>query len=68
MEPIPTTVAWFLKEADWALLLDNSRQLRVIGRKSSGTIVLDPAAPDAIRHIVRKLSSVRRRRINKSRK
>lgn len=35
---------WFLKQADWALLFDNSRELRPIGRKSGLTITLDPAA------------------------
>jgi predicted ABC-type ATPase len=56
---------WFLTQADWALLLDNSRELRVIGRKSRGTVVLDPDAPDAIRQIARKLSDARIRRVRK---
>jgi predicted ABC-type ATPase len=46
---------WFLKQADWALLLDNSDELRVIGRKESGTIALDPTAPDSIRRAVEKI-------------
>lgn len=48
---------WFLNKADWALLLDNSDDLRVIGRKETNTIVLDPAAPDAIRRAVEKIRS-----------
>lgn len=43
---------WFLKQADWALLFDNSRELRPIGRKSGATIILDPDAPAAIRDAV----------------
>jgi predicted ABC-type ATPase len=50
-------LSWFLNKADWALLLDNSDDLRVIGRKESNTIVLDPAAPDAIRRAVAKIRS-----------
>jgi predicted ABC-type ATPase len=48
---------WFLKQADWALLLDNSDDLRVVGRKESGTVVLDPTAPDLIRRAVKKIQS-----------
>jgi predicted ABC-type ATPase len=33
---------WFLNECDWALLFDNSKKLRVVGRKKRGTIILDP--------------------------
>ena len=47
-------LSWFLEQADWALLLDNSKELRVIGRKERGTIVLDPDAPPAIRLAVQK--------------
>jgi predicted ABC-type ATPase len=46
---------WFLKEADWALLLDNSKELRVVGRKSSGVVMLDPAAPAAIQQAVQSI-------------
>lgn len=46
---------WFLKQADWALLFDNSKELRVIGRKQGGTVVLDPTAPDEIRQAVEKI-------------
>jgi predicted ABC-type ATPase len=46
---------WFLRRADWALLLDNSKELRVIGRKEGGTVILDPGAPDVIRSAVQKI-------------
>lgn len=39
---------WFLDRADWALLFDNSEELRLIGRKMDGVVSLDPAAPDVI--------------------
>jgi predicted ABC-type ATPase len=44
---------WFLDQADWAAIYDNSgvRPLRVASKKG-GTIFLDPAAPDAIRTAV----------------
>jgi predicted ABC-type ATPase len=43
---------WFLRAADWALLLDNSADLRVIGRKVKGIVTLDPAAPEAMRRAI----------------
>jgi predicted ABC-type ATPase len=43
---------WFLDQADWALLFDNSEKLRLIGRKADGVVILDPAAPDAIKDAV----------------
>jgi predicted ABC-type ATPase len=43
---------WFLDQADWALLLDNSDDLRVIGRKSDGMVVLDPDAQPEIEKAV----------------
>jgi predicted ABC-type ATPase len=46
---------WFLNQADWALLFDNSRKLRIIGRKTRGTVVLDPSAPSAIQKVVKRL-------------
>ena len=46
---------WFLREADWALLFDNSTELRDIGRKEKGTITLDPDAPAAVREAVQKI-------------
>ena len=39
---------WFLHAADWALLLDNSEDLRVVGRKEKGVVTLDPSAPEAL--------------------
>ena len=48
-------LSWFLREADWALLFDNSRELRVIGQKENGTVILDPDAPAAVREAVEKL-------------
>jgi predicted ABC-type ATPase len=44
---------WFLDQADWALLFDNSEELRLIGRKAEGVVSLDPAAPDVIHDAVR---------------
>ena len=52
---------WFLREADWALIFDNSDQLRVIGRKEGGTIVLDPAAPSVILEAVETIRKIKRR-------
>jgi predicted ABC-type ATPase len=46
---------WFLNQADWALLFDNSKKLRIIGRKTRGTLVLDPSAPSAIQEVVKLL-------------
>jgi predicted ABC-type ATPase len=43
---------WFLEQADWALLFDNSDDLRIVGRKQGRTIVLDPAAPAALKRAV----------------
>jgi predicted ABC-type ATPase len=51
---------WFLNECDWALLFDNSKQLRVVGRKRRGTIVLDPTAPEALRRAVEKVRTLER--------
>jgi predicted ABC-type ATPase len=46
---------WFLNQADRALLFDNSKKLRIIGRKEGGTVVLDPSAPPAIQKVVGQL-------------
>jgi len=46
---------WFLDQADWALLFDNSEELRLIGRKDGGVVRLDPAAPDAIKEAIAKI-------------
>lgn len=51
---------WFLNQADWALIFDNSRKLRIIGRKMRGTVTLDPSAPSAIQEVAKKI-----RRLNK---
>jgi predicted ABC-type ATPase len=50
---------WFLRQADWALLLDNSGELRVVGRKAGGIITLDPEAPAPIRKAVQKIRTRR---------
>jgi predicted ABC-type ATPase len=52
---------WFLDEADWALLLDNSVDLRVIGRKENGVVTLDPGAPVSIRDAVQKIEPAKRK-------
>lgn len=49
---------WFLREADWALILDNSGKLRVVGRKDAHTIFLDPKAPAIVRDAVAKIGVV----------
>jgi predicted ABC-type ATPase len=46
---------WFLAQADWALIFDNSRGLRAVGRKIEGVLTLDPDAPHAIREAVEKI-------------
>lgn len=46
---------WFLNHADWALLFDNSKELRVVGRKKDGTVILDPSAPLALQKAVGKI-------------
>jgi predicted ABC-type ATPase len=46
---------WFLRNADWALLFDNSDVLRPIGRKERGTVILDPGAPVFIRRAIEKI-------------
>jgi predicted ABC-type ATPase len=46
---------WFLSQADWALLFDNSSELRVIGRKEAGNVILDPTAPIALRKAVQRM-------------
>jgi predicted ABC-type ATPase len=49
---------WFLREADWALIFDNTGKLRPVGRKEEGTIFLDPDAPPVIRKAVAKIGLV----------
>ena len=48
---------WFLRNADWALLFDNSDILRPTGRKERGTVILDPGAPDFIRRAVEQIQT-----------
>lgn len=52
---------WFLQQADWALLFDNSGELRTIGRKEGGTVILDPSAPAFIHRAIQKISTAKRR-------
>ena len=52
---------WFLKQADWALLFDNSAELRVIGRKEAGTVILDPSAPLVIQTAVKTIQAAKQR-------
>jgi predicted ABC-type ATPase len=41
---------WFLDQADFALIYDNSdREPKLVGKKEKGVIVLDPLAPDHIK-------------------
>jgi predicted ABC-type ATPase len=48
---------WFLNEADWALLFDNSDTLRIVGRKRDGLIELDNTAPSALADAVNKINT-----------
>jgi len=49
---------WFLDQADFALIYDNSSKTPVmIGRKENGVIMLDPAAPTEIKKAVRSLKN-----------
>jgi predicted ABC-type ATPase len=50
---------WFLNECDWALLFDNSKELRVVGRKRHGTVILDPTAPEPLRAAVEKIRALK---------
>ncbi len=50
---------WFLNKGDWALLFDNSAELRVIGRKRGETVKLEPSAPAVIRDAVTKMRRLR---------
>jgi predicted ABC-type ATPase len=50
---------WFLNECDWALLFDNSKELRVVGRKGHGTVILDPTAPEPPRAAVEKIRALK---------
>lgn len=47
---------WFLEQADFALIFDNSSKEPIpIGWKENGTTVVDPSAPDEIKKAVRSL-------------
>ena len=47
---------WFLDQADFALIYDNSgASPRLVGRKQMGLVEIDPSAPDAIRFAAEKL-------------
>jgi predicted ABC-type ATPase len=46
---------WFLSEADWALLFDNTDELRVVGHKHGRTVTLDESAPAALATAVKKI-------------
>jgi predicted ABC-type ATPase len=46
---------WFLEQADWALIFDNSDELRVVGRKEGSRLQVDPDAPPAVRAAVDKI-------------
>lgn len=49
---------WFLNEADYALVYDNSgAEIRLIGKKEAGEITLDPDALPAIVAAVRAIRS-----------
>lgn len=48
---------WFLDQADWALLFDNSEELRLVGRKADGVLTLDPTAPDAMKAAVARIGA-----------
>jgi predicted ABC-type ATPase len=48
---------WFLDQADWALLFDNSEELRLVGRKADGAVTLDPASPGVMKDAVAKIGT-----------
>ncbi len=47
---------WFLTEADWALLFDNSDTLGIVGRKRDGIVTVDETAPSALAEAVNKIN------------
>lgn len=51
---------WFLHQADRALLFDNSKKLRIVGRKARKTIILDPSAPSVIREAAERVRRLKR--------
>jgi predicted ABC-type ATPase len=46
---------WFLDQADWALLFDNSEELRLVGRKADAVVTLDPSAPPGMKDAIAKI-------------
>lgn len=49
---------WFLDQADFALIYDNSaKEPKLVGKKEDGVIVLDPSAPSEIKTAVLSLKS-----------
>ncbi|HLH93896.1 MAG TPA: hypothetical protein VKW08_02135 [Xanthobacteraceae bacterium] len=46
---------WFIDQADWALLVDNSEEFRPVGQKVDGELTVDPTAPDALKAAVSKI-------------
>ncbi len=49
---------WFLDQADFALIYDNSaKEPKLVGKKERGVIVLDPTAPNEIKTAVLSLKS-----------
>jgi len=49
---------WFLDQADFALIYDNSgKEPTLVGKKENGVIVLDPLAPSEIKRAVLSLKS-----------
>jgi predicted ABC-type ATPase len=45
---------WYLNQADQAAIFDNSgARPQLVGRKQRGVIVIDPAAPSALREVLR---------------
>ena len=49
---------WFLDQADFALIYDNSaKKPKLIGKKENGVIIIDPSAPSDIKKAVLSLKS-----------
>jgi predicted ABC-type ATPase len=49
---------WFLNQADFALIYDNSsKEPKLVGKKEHGVIVIDPLAPSEIKKAVLSLKS-----------
>ena len=49
---------WFLDQADFALIYDNSAKTpKLVGKKENGTIIIDPSAPSEIKEAVLSLDT-----------